>query len=124
MNDTQIRKRIQAEYQAYLRGVKAYDYNGMFTKFLLRSGKIKPNKEKWTTELIPLAVEETESEIISHENKRGEIETYTDEKGVLRSYGITEERLQNDKYQEILRDFFKTQKENNVKYIYELEEML
>ena len=58
------------------------------------------------------------------ENKRGEIETYTDEKGVLRSYGITEERLQNNKYQEILRDFFKTQKENNVKYIYELEEML
>ena len=119
-----IKKRIQAEYAAYnKRGIKPYDYNGMFTKFLLREGKIIPNKEKWVKDLIPLAVAETENEITSFNERRGQIKTEIDARGVLRAEGVADERLQNNKYQEILRDYFKELKENNINYVFPLEEL-
>ena len=130
MNDIQLRKRIQAEYQSYLRGVKPYDYNGMFTKFLIKEKKIVPNLEKWKNELAPLAVAETENEIMGFGAVRGGIETKTDANGVLRAAPelkanvIIDQRLQENKSIVILRNFFKEQKEKGVKYIYELEEML
>ena len=124
MNDTQIKKRIQAEYAAYnKRGIKPYDYNGMFTNFLLKEGKIIKDKERWRSDLVPLAVAETENEITSFNKTRGEIETRINSNGDLISKGVANERLQNNKYQEILRDYFKELKENNINYVFPLEEL-